>query len=362
VCADSAGSGREEDNERERERESVCVCVCVCVVVVVIMRPMLLKGHERPLTRVKFNREGDLLFSSSKDKIATVWYSSTGERLGTYAGHNGAIWDHDTDWSCSRLVTGSADNSAKLWDAQRGKVLHTWEFKSPIRAVAFGPGDRLVAMASTALMKQEPDVYLHRLTEELQGTADGAPAMRLTGLPTTVVRILWYPTGDMLLTASEDGCIRRWDAETGAMLDCVKLHAPARINDCQWGPDHVCFITSSSDQTAKVVDAASLKVMKEYRMEAPVNSASMSPTMPHVLLGGGQEASQVTTTENRAGKFEARLFHLIYQTEIGRVRGHFGPINTLAFSPNGRQFVSGAEEGYIRLHTFDPDYFTRNYN
>lgn len=35
------------------------------------------------------------------------------------------------------------------------------------------------------------------------------------------------------------------------------------------------------------------------------------------------------------------------------MRGHFGPINAVVFSPDGTQFVSGGEEGYIRLHTFD---------
>ena len=30
-----------------------------------------------------------------------------------------------------------------------------------------------------------------------------------------------------------------------------------------------------------------------------------------VLIGGGQEASQVTTTSSRAGKFESRFFHKV---------------------------------------------------
>ncbi len=56
------------------------------------MRPILLKGHERPLTFLKYNRDGDLLFSCAKDHTPTVWYASNGERLGTYRGHNGAVW------------------------------------------------------------------------------------------------------------------------------------------------------------------------------------------------------------------------------------------------------------------------------
>lgn len=46
-----------------------------------------------------------------------------------------------------------------------------------------------------------------------------------------------------------------------------------------------------------------------------------------VLIGGGQEASQVTTTSSRAGKFEARFFHKIFCDEFANVKGHFGPIN-----------------------------------
>jgi translation initiation factor 3 subunit I len=48
------------------------------------MRPLALKGHDRAITRVRLNREGDLLFSASKGKSPAVWYVENGERLGTY--------------------------------------------------------------------------------------------------------------------------------------------------------------------------------------------------------------------------------------------------------------------------------------
>lgn len=43
------------------------------------------------------------------------------------------------------------------------------------------------------------------------------------------------------------------------------------------------------------------------------------------------------------------------------MRGHFGPINTVAFSPSGRGFTTGGEDGYVRLHHFDLDYFTTKF-
>jgi translation initiation factor 3 subunit I len=50
------------------------------------MKPIMMSGHSRSLTQVKFNAEGDLLFSTSKDKTPMVWFTHNGERLGTYEG------------------------------------------------------------------------------------------------------------------------------------------------------------------------------------------------------------------------------------------------------------------------------------
>jgi hypothetical protein len=95
------------------------------------MRPILLKGHERcvprrkqlgpgfrvalsraaasrggapvadahagrrPLTFLKYNAEGDLLMTCAKDHTPNLWYADDGERIGTYSGHNGAVWTCD---------------------------------------------------------------------------------------------------------------------------------------------------------------------------------------------------------------------------------------------------------------------------
>ena len=55
------------------------------------------------------------------------------------------------------------------------------------------------------------------------------------------------------------------------------------------------------------------------------------------MVGGGQDAMSVTTTHGKAGKFDARFYHTVFEEELGRVKGHFGPINTVAFHPSGRQ-------------------------
>ena len=66
--------------------------------------------------------------------------------------------------------------------------------------------------------------------------------------------------------------------------------------------------------------------MKTYTADTPLNSACITRKKDFVILGGGQAAMDVTTTAARQGKFEARFYHKIFEDEIGRVRGHFGPL------------------------------------
>lgn len=98
-------------------------------------------------------------------------------------------------------------------------------------------------------------------------------------------------------------------------------------------------------------------MLKNYPSDTPLNSATITPKKDFVILGGGQAAMDVTTTAARQGKFEARFYHKIFEDEIGRVRGHFGPLNTVAADPTGKGYASGGEDGYVRVHAFDKGYY-----
>jgi len=98
-------------------------------------------------------------------------------------------------------------------------------------------------------------------------------------------------------------------------------------------------------------------VLKTYDTGRPVNAASISPLKEHVIVGGGQSAEAVTTSRMDSSQFKVRFFHKIFQEELGSTAGHFGPVNTLSFSPDGHSFASGGEDGYVRVHHFDQSYF-----
>ena len=82
----------------------------------------MLHGHERSITQIKYNKDGDLLFSSAKDSSPGVWYSVNGERLGTYDGHTGVVWSLDVKWDTTQLLTGAGDNRLIQWDVETGTL------------------------------------------------------------------------------------------------------------------------------------------------------------------------------------------------------------------------------------------------
>lgn len=61
---------------------------------------------------------------------------------------------------------------------------------------------------------------------------------------------------------------------------------------------------------------------------------------------------EVTTTSTKSGKFDSRLFHLVYEEEFARVKDHLGPINSLAFHPDGKSYATGGEDGFVRVQVF----------
>lgn len=319
------------------------------------MKPLLLHGHERSITQIKYNREGDLLFSSAKDNKPTVWYSINGERLGTYDGHGGAVWCLDPKWDTQYLLTGSADNSAKLWDVETGSELLNMVTQSPVRSCGFSYSGKQFFYTTDKAMGQTCEIRLYDVTESLS-SATPTPYLTIPVLESKVTATVWGPLDEYVITGHDNGSIMKWCTKTGEKLKSIRPHSE-KVNDIQKSFDEMMVITASKDMVSKLLDINSMQIIKTYKTDRPVNSAAISPIKDQVVLGGGQEAMEVTTTSARTGKFDARFFHMIFEEEIGRVKGHFGPINSLAYHPDGNSYSSGGEDGYIRSHLFDKSYY-----
>jgi len=317
------------------------------------MKPISLHGHERSITQIVYNREGDLLFSSAKDQNPNVWYSINGERLGTYDGHGGAVWCIDVDWETKNFLSGAADNTIRLWDVSTGKEKQRIDTKSAVRTCAFSYSGNMVAYSTDRAMGQQciiniVDVRTFNQEKPIMSLPIPAKGPKVTSL-------IWSGLDDLIVTGHDNGDIVQWDVKTHQKVKISSEHQKA-ISDLQLSTDRTMFISASKDNSAKLWDMDQLQDKKTYKTERPVNSAAISPNKDHVVLGGGQEAMDVTTTSTKIGKFDARFFHLVFEEEFAKVKGHFGPINSLRFHPDGNSYASGGEDGYVRINYFDNDY------
>lgn len=366
-------------------------------------RPLLLKGHHRPLTCVKYNSDSDLLFTCGKDGVCSVWWTHNGVRLGTYDGHEGAIWDCAVDFNSEKLLTGGfrphesvsvfarvgastpqsavglnaspflscpgficlrfvsaacSDRTVKMWDVQSGKALQTWRHSAVIRNVDWARGAEMFVCSQDNTFNQTPTIFFYKKRED-SDLFEEEPFLQIKVEDTErMTKVLFSGTNDYVVVATEEGYVRTYDVQTGEMLQEARVHKK-KINSLQWSHDFTMLTTASSDMTACILDPQDLSVVRRFDSNRPLNGCVMSPISPHALLGGGQEAISVTMTRASAGHFEVDFFSAVYGKYLDCVEGHFGPVNSLAVAPDGRSFASGSEDGYIRLHHFDSDYLDK---
>src|SRR5688572_1382331 len=49
-----------------------------------------------------------------------------------------------------KIVTGSADATAKMWNAETGREFMSWTLKAPVRSVSYAYGDKMILTATDA--------------------------------------------------------------------------------------------------------------------------------------------------------------------------------------------------------------------
>lgn len=323
-----------------------------------VLNPIAMHGHMKPVTMVKFNREGDLLFSTSKeaDGIA-CWYTKTGERLGTYAGGHKSIAGCDVNGASTVLATAGFDLCVNLWDVEKGDSLARIEHDAPVRCVGFSHDDSTFFSVTDGKMGQKPTIHLFNLPSQIGEkpiTTKFNPRAQFTN-PENIMHAEWGPTNDHIFFGCDDGAVAVMDVETQKEVMAALPHSE-EVRKLHFCPEYRTIVTASKDKSAKLLDSRSLKTITTYTTDVPVNDASIAPRADHVLVGGGTEAQDVTTTGG-ASKFEVKFFHKVFGgAPLGSVKCHFGTINSVAFHPSGKLFASGAVDGYVKLQRFDSQY------
>lgn len=337
-----------------------------------------LHGHERPVTFITWNRDGNLLFTCGKDKIVCVWSVPEGDCLGTYSGHSGAVWACSVTGDSRWLVTCGADRLVIVWEARASRELARVELPGVVRCVEWagggsspsGIGERFVT-CHNRFGAHPPAVTVWRF----DGTAI-EELLRITSLPTAASQVRWGRSDYFVASAHENGELIFWRSDTGAEVRRLKAHDSA-ISKFEFSHDRELVATVSHDKSVRIWDVgkgAEWKKLYHVETDRPLNAVALGPltraaavglpaqrpSKPCVIAAGGQDARDVTTSSSSTEQFGTLLFKLGVKETIpceltadGVTKGHFGPVHTLAFARDGSAIASGSEDGCVRLHLFD---------
>jgi len=261
-------------------------------------------GHTGSIYALCLSPDGKTLVSGGRDTTLKVWnldtignyksISPTSRVIGdgllyTLTGHSESINCVAITPNKQILVSGSEDNSIKLWDLATGECLATLEGQeAAVKSVAITPDGQLLVSGSA-----DNTIKLWQLPDNASEPICADPIYTLTGHTDWVKCLAIAPDGQTLASGSQDKTIKLWQLDTGELKSTLLGH---------WGE---------------------------------VNCMAISPD--------GQRLTSCSWDET------IRLWHLGTFKQLHSLSGHQGAIACFAISPDGQPLVSSSWDHTIRL-------------
>jgi WD40 repeat protein len=223
---------------------------------------------------VAISADGNRIVSGSYDNTIRIWDAHTGEALGVpLQGHTRSVSSVAISPDGNHIVSGSNDNTIRIWDAHTGEALgvplqgHT----SMVLSVAIsGDGNRIVSGSRDNTI---------RIWDAHTGEALGVP---LQGHTSMVLSVAISGDGNRIVSGSKDNTIRIWDAHTGEALGVPLQGHTTSVESVAISVDGNRIVSrSESDRTIRVSSVGSY-------LNSPAICFSPNPT--HTLCSTSESS------------------------------------------------------------------------
>jgi WD40 repeat protein len=314
-------------------------------------KPLMSLNHPASVLCVAVSPDGTSIVSGSVDNTVRVWDASTGAVLRTLEGHTNSVTSVAFSPDGTRIVSGSCGKTVRVWDASTGAVLRTLEGHTDLAiSVVFSPdGTRIVSGSSDK-------------TVRVWDASTGAVLCTLEGHTEPVMSVVFSPDGTRIVSGSDDETVRVWDASTGAVLRILEGHT-GDVRSVAFSPDGTSIVSGSFDRTVRVWDARTGAVLRTLEGHTGyVLSVALSPDGTRIVSGSSDKTVRVWDASTGA--------------VLCTLEGHTEPVMSVVFSPDGTRIVSGwydmivrvwdastgavlrtleGDTGYVRSVAFSPD-------
>lgn len=288
--------------------------------------PIICPGHSRPIPDLEYSKvtnDGYFIISSCLDGKAMLREGATGDWIGTFIGHKGAVWCARLDKTATRAITGSADFTANLWDAVTGDVLQTFVHKHIVKSTVFSEDGKFVYTGG-----QEQKLRIFDLAKPDQPTI-------LEGHTASISNIVCTPDSNLVVTSAAEDSAKVWDLRIGEAIKTLDTDAELSSMSMSFDKSVIC---TTAGKVVKMWDSTSFEVVKSFTLEEQVDCVAYQPAAGRFVTGSDLWV--------RAYDFETGA-------ETACNKGHHGPVRCLAFSPVDMAYASGSVDGTIRIWDSD---------
>jgi len=286
--------------------------------------PLICSGHSRPVPDLAYSAitpDGFFIISACLDGKPMLRNGETGDWIGTFQGHKGAVWMAHLNSNATKSVTGSADYTAKVWDSITGEDKQTFTHSRIVKSVQFSHDDKSILTGG-----QEKTLKIFDLNKP-----ESEP-QKFEGHTQTVKTALYCVGDQTIVSGGQDNELRIWDVRSGAQSKSIPFKsAITSIEMCL--DAKYTIVTSGKDVV--FYNSTTFEPEKVFNLAVDVNSASLSPDGTTFVVGGND--------------FSVRLYEFGSGKELEVNKGHHGPVHCVRFAPDGAVFASGSEDGTIRL-------------
>jgi len=290
----------------------------------VVTEPILtFTGHTGYVPGVAYSPDGTKVLTGSHDGTAKLWDAETGDCIGTFIGHTSNVNSVAYSPDGTKVLTGSSDKTAKLWDASTGSVIRTFSgHTSSVWSVAYSPDGTTVLTGG--------DDYAPRLWD----ASTGGQIRTFTGHTSVVHAVAFSPDGTKVLTGSYDNTARLWDAATGAHIRTFSGHT-SRVESVAYSPDGTKVLTGTSDGIARLFEADTGTVIRTLIPYTEGNRYVFALAFSHdgkyVLTGSYDGGTRI---------WDAATGELLRMFQGQEEPYRNNEVHSLAFSPDGTRILA----------------------
>lgn len=296
---------------------------------------MTLKGHSAEVMSVTVSQDGSRIATGSDDGEICVWDGSSGDIITSLKGHADDIQSVAFSPDGHQVVSGSWDGSVRLWGIASGTLLLQLEgHLDVVLSVA-------VSSKAGALASGSGD-HSVRVWDPISGKC----TCTLTGHSGPVRCVSFFPDEGRLVSGSDDNTLRVWDVLTKTC-----------ITELQGHKTFVTSVSVSSEGSGIASGSADCDIML-WPAPPPVGAEPNARTPPRLTLRGHEDpVNSVMFSQDGGQLVSGSSDHTIrlWETSTGRnvavLEGHGGPVKSVAFSPEGRSVVSGGTDQTVKIWT-----------